>query len=191
MSCSTSTRSGSWESRASDEAVSLQGDIVFTSVRVAAISLKPKKWDKDHNADRLERYLREAARQSPELILATEGMLDGYGVMEVLEGRRTPEDMLAVAEPIDGPYIERFRSLARELRACLCFGFAELIGTTSTTPRYSSTPTARYAASTTRPSSPRVLTRPATSTASAEPCGPSTPHSAGPGSSSATTAGTP
>ena len=48
--------------------------------------------------------------------------------MEVLEGRRTAEDMLAVAEPIDGPYIQRFQYLARELRTCLCFGFAELIG---------------------------------------------------------------
>ena len=101
---------------------------MFTSVKVAAISLKPKKWDKDRNAGKLERYFREAARQSPELILATEGMLDGYGVMEVLEGRRTAEDMLAVSEPIDGPYIERFRRLAQELRTCLCFGFAERIG---------------------------------------------------------------
>lgn len=101
---------------------------MFTSVRVAAISLKPKKWDKDHNAHKLERYFREAASRSPDLILATEGMLDGYGVMEVLEGRRTAEDMLDVAEPIDGPYIRRFQALARELRTCLCFGFAELIG---------------------------------------------------------------
>ncbi len=92
------------------------------------MSLKPRKWDKAHNADKLERYFREAAAGSPELILATEGMLDGYGVMEVLEGRRIAEDMLAVAEPIDGPYVERFQSLARELRTCLCFGFAELIG---------------------------------------------------------------
>ena len=101
---------------------------MFTSVRVAAISLKPKKWDKDHNADKLERYFREAASRSPDLILATEGMLDGYGVMEVLEGRRTAEDMLDVAEPIDGPYIRRFQALARELQTCLCFGFAELMG---------------------------------------------------------------
>ena len=92
------------------------------------MSLKPAKWDKDHNADKLERYFREAARGAPELILATEGMLDGYGVMEVLEGRRTAEDMIAVAEPVDGPYIQRFQALARELRACLAFGFAELIG---------------------------------------------------------------
>lgn len=101
---------------------------MFTSVKAAAISLKPKKWDKDHNADKLERYFREAARQSPDLILATEGALDGYGVMEVLESRRTAGDMLAVAEPIDGPYVQRFQRLAKELGACLCFGFAERIG---------------------------------------------------------------
>ena len=101
---------------------------MFESVKVAAISLKPRKWDKDHNADKLDLYYREAARQSPDVILATEGMLDGYGVMEVLEGRRTAADMLEVAEPIDGPYIQRFRRLAEELRTCLCFGFAERIG---------------------------------------------------------------
>ena len=101
---------------------------MFTPVKVAAISLKPKKWNKEYNADKLERYFREAARQSPDLILATEGALDGYGVMEVLEGRRTAEDMLAVAESIDGPYVQRFQRLAKELGACLCFGFAELIG---------------------------------------------------------------
>ncbi len=101
---------------------------MFESVKVAAISLKPRKWDKDHNADNLDLYFREAARQSPDVILATEGALDGYGVMEVLEGRRTAADMLAVAEPIDGPYIQRFRRLAEELRTCLCFGFAERIG---------------------------------------------------------------
>ena len=101
---------------------------MFTCIKAAAVSLKPKKWDKGYNADKMERYFREAARGGPDLILETEGALEGYCVMDVLEGRRTAEEMLAVAEPIDGPYIGRFRRLAEELGTCLCFGFAERIG---------------------------------------------------------------
>ena len=164
---------------------------MFTSVRVAAISLKPKKWDKDHNADKLEQYFREAASQSPELILATEGMLDGYGVMEVLEGQRTAADMLAVSEPIDGPYIQRFQRLAEELRMCLCFGFAERIGDDiynaaifvdadgEIRGKYHKTQFAEG----THPSCNFNRIGDAR-------CGPSTPPSAGPVSSFATTAGT-
>ena len=36
--------------------------------------------------------------------------------------------MLEIAEPLDGPYVTRFRRLARTLKTCLCFGFAERIG---------------------------------------------------------------
>ena len=94
---------------------------MFEPVKAVAISIKPKKWDKAHNSDKLEWFFREAARQEPELMLATEGVLEGYVVMDVIEGRRT-------AEPIDGPYVARFQRLARTLRTCLCFGFAERVG---------------------------------------------------------------
>ena len=49
-------------------------------------------------------------------------------VSDVIEGRRTPEAMLQIAEPIDGPYVARFRRLAKRLGTSLCFGFAELVG---------------------------------------------------------------
>ena len=101
---------------------------MFTPVKATAISIKPRKWDKAHNADKIERFFREAARDRPDLILTTEGVLEGYVVNDVLEGRKTAQAMLEIAEPIDGPCIERFRRLARELRTCLCFGFAERIG---------------------------------------------------------------
>ena len=48
--------------------------------------------------------------------------------MEVVEGRAHAESMIEAAEPIDGPYIRRFRKLARSLNTCLAFGFAERIG---------------------------------------------------------------
>ena len=61
------------------------------------------------------------------MILTTEGVLEGYVVNDVLEGRITARAMLEIAEPIDGPCIDRFRRLAMDLRTCLCFGFAERI----------------------------------------------------------------
>lgn len=100
---------------------------MFTPVKVAAISMRPTKWDKAGNADRLEATFRKAASDGPALLVAPEGVLEGYVVMDVVEGRESADAMLEIAEPIEGPYIARFRSLARELRTCLCFGFAERI----------------------------------------------------------------
>ncbi len=100
---------------------------MFRSVKASAISIKPKKWDKVHNADKVEAFFRKAAEESPELILTTEGVLEGYTVMDVIEGRMPPAAMLEIAEPIDGDYIARFRKLARTLKTCLSFGFAERV----------------------------------------------------------------
>ena len=102
---------------------------MYQSVKVSAISLKPIKWDKASNAEKLEAFCVEAAKDTPQLILATEGVLEGYVVMDVIEGRATPEAMLDIAESLDGAYIHRFRRLARQLKTCLCFGFAERCGT--------------------------------------------------------------
>ncbi len=101
---------------------------MYESVKVAAVSYRPVKWDRAVNADRMEELFVEAAREKPRMILITEGALEGYVVMEVVEGRASAEDLLEVAEPIDGPYIRRFQKLARTLRTCLAFGFAERIG---------------------------------------------------------------
>ena len=101
---------------------------MYERVEVAAISFRPKKWDKAANADRMEELFVRAAQDSPRLILTTEGALEGYVVMEIVEGRASPDTMLEVAEPIDGPYIRRFQRLARSLKTCLAFGFAERIG---------------------------------------------------------------
>ena len=101
---------------------------MYESVEVAAISFRPAKWDKAGNADRMEELFVRAAQKKPRLILTTEGALEGYVVMEIVEGRATAKTMLEVAEPIDGPYIRRFQKLARTLNTCLAFGFAERIG---------------------------------------------------------------
>ena len=101
---------------------------MYEKVEVAAISYRPVKWDKAANADRMEELFVQAAQENPRMILTTEGALEGYVVMEVVEGRAKAETMIDAAEPIDGPYIRRFRKLARSLNTCLAFGFAERIG---------------------------------------------------------------
>ena len=101
---------------------------MYTQVKATTISIKPKRWDKAHNADKVEAFFRKAAEDSPDLILTTEGVLEGYVVTEAIKEPRAAEAMLQIAEPIDGPYVNRFRRLANELNTCLCFGFAERIG---------------------------------------------------------------
>ena len=100
---------------------------MYNSVKVAAISLKPTKWDKAANADKMEAFFAKAAQEEPQLILTTEGMLEGYVVMEAIQQPEKAENMLEIAEPIDGPYIQRFQQLAKTLNTSLCFGFAERI----------------------------------------------------------------
>ena len=54
----------------------------YNSVKVAALSLKPTKWNKDANADKLEAFFVEAAKEASRAIVATEGFLEGYVVMD-------------------------------------------------------------------------------------------------------------
>lgn len=101
---------------------------MYNSVKVATISLKPAKWDKAANADKMEAFFVKAAETKPQVILTTEGVLEGYVVMDVIYQPEKAEAMLEIAEPIDGPYVRRFQRLAKSLKACLCFGFAERLG---------------------------------------------------------------
>ena len=100
---------------------------MFNSVKVATISLKPAKWDKVANADKMEAFFVKAAKDNPKVILTTEGVLEGYVVMDVIYHPEKAEAMLEIAEPLDGTYVRRFQRLAKSLKTCLCFGFAERI----------------------------------------------------------------
>ena len=62
--------------------------IMYDTTRATAISIKPKKWDKAYNADKMEAFFREAARDRPDLIVTTEGVLEGYVVTDVIEQRK-------------------------------------------------------------------------------------------------------
>lgn len=98
------------------------------AVRVAAISFVPTKFDLQANVQQLERAFRQAQQGGAQIAVAPEGVLEGYVVNEVIQGQAKPAAMQKVALKIDDPTIERFRALARELKMCLVFGFAELIG---------------------------------------------------------------
>ncbi len=101
---------------------------MFRKIKVAAISMKPARWEKEKNARKMESFIRRAARRHPDLIVLPEGLLDGYPINEVILRPEKRPAFLEIAEPIDGPYIARFRRLARSLGVCLCFGFSERIG---------------------------------------------------------------
>ena len=97
------------------------------SLRVAAVSFVPQKFDLAGNADRLERAFRRAKEGDAKIAVAPEGALDGYVVNEIIAGDAPAEKIREVAIAIDDPVIQRFQRLARELEMCLVFGFAELV----------------------------------------------------------------
>ena len=101
---------------------------MFQSVKVAAISFVPKKFELEANCDRLEQMFRRAAKGGAQLALGPEGILEGYVVTELLNGEVPLQRMNNVAIQMRGPEIGRFRDLAKELGICLAFGCAEKIG---------------------------------------------------------------
>jgi predicted amidohydrolase len=100
----------------------------FRQLKVAAISMKPKKWDKEANATKMERLFRKAAALDAKVAVTTEGALEGLVAIDAIRKPELAVRMLETSERRDGPYIERFSGLAKELRMCLCLGFAERVG---------------------------------------------------------------
>ncbi len=98
------------------------------TVRVAAISFVPQKFQLQANVERLERAFRDAKRGGAQIAVAPEGVLEGYVVNEIISGQADVERMRDLALPIDSPVIARFQELATELQLCMVFGFAEQIG---------------------------------------------------------------
>ena len=98
------------------------------TVRVAAVSFVPEKFDLEGNADRLERGFSQAAEGGAKIAVGPEGALDGYVVNQIIAGEYPPEKMNQAAVTLDHPVIQRFQRLARELSMCLAFGLAERIG---------------------------------------------------------------
>jgi deaminated glutathione amidase len=80
-------------------------------IRAAAVQMNSTA-DRDRNLETAERLVREAAADGAELIVLPEKW-------SVLGG---PEDLLAGAEPLDGPALTAARSWARELGVALLAG---------------------------------------------------------------------
>lgn len=118
------TRAPCQENSPAKEEVGAKG----ITVRVAAISFRPKKFDLAGNADKLEIAFRQAKRGGAEIAVGPEGSLEGYVVNEIIAGECDARKMLDVAIPIDHAVIQRFQQLSDELKLCLVFGFAERIG---------------------------------------------------------------
>jgi predicted amidohydrolase len=108
-----------------DGAESGRGSGATTVVRVGAIAVEPARGDREANVALAERLVAEAAGRGAELVVLPEGFLEGYVVNEP---EMTRERFLALAEPLDGPYVARFRALAREHGAWLLACFAEREG---------------------------------------------------------------
>ncbi|XOV92896.1 MAG: carbon-nitrogen hydrolase family protein [Bacteroidota bacterium] len=106
-------------------------------VRIASASVLPKKWDKAWNWSRIESLVRKAATEGgAQVVVTPEGALDGYVINEVNAKTGEEKEMLTkkfieLAEPLDGPFIDKARRLADELEIYFVLGFLELEGTTT------------------------------------------------------------
>ena len=104
----------------------------ITSIRIASASIVPDKWEKGINWSRIEKMVRKASDEGGAKVIVTpECILDGYvieeanGIKDSMEKIRVTEHIRAMAEPIDGPYIQKARKLALELKVYFVFGFLE------------------------------------------------------------------
>jgi predicted amidohydrolase len=98
------------------------------TLRVASVSFVPTKWDKDANVEQIEKLMHDAARQGARLVVTPEGALDGYVVNEVIHAK-SPQSKAELtlrfqqlAEPVEGPYIQRIAKLANELDLFVILG---------------------------------------------------------------------
>jgi len=101
---------------------------MFESLKVAAVNFVPWKWHKEWNADKLEECCKKAAGRGAKLVVAPEGILEGYVANEAIHFPELREPMVEIAEPVDGPYVKRFQKLAQRLGIALVFGMAERRG---------------------------------------------------------------
>jgi predicted amidohydrolase len=94
----------------------------------AALTLTPEPWNKAANYAKFEKFAREAKSRGATVIVAPEGFLEGYVGNQGRTPNLDPVRYLDVAEPLDGPWLQKVKSLAMELNAHLMLGFAERRG---------------------------------------------------------------
>lgn len=97
------------------------------SLLVGTIAMGSVPWELERNFQRMEGYLREAAGKGADVVVAPEGVLDGYVCAAAPDVTR--EGMLAIAQELpDGQYLQRAAALCRELGVFLLFGLLEREG---------------------------------------------------------------
>ena len=93
---------------------------------VGIVTMKPAPWQLEDNYQRMEAYVREAARRRAGVVIAPECVVDGY--VAAHPDTESKDRMLEVAQTVpDGPYIARSRELCRQLGVFLIFGFLERV----------------------------------------------------------------
>ena len=97
---------------------------MYTSVKVSALSCRPRGWDKAHNADMVEAYVRRAVRARPDLVLTPEGVLEGYVVMEAIKDRAKRAQACLTTRSCDP---ELRQELQRDLAQLATRGFAHVV----------------------------------------------------------------
>jgi predicted amidohydrolase len=95
---------------------------------LAALQATPTPWDKQGNFEKLERLARQAVAGGAEVVVTSEGFLEGYLWNDDLPKDFSRERYFEVGEAIDGPLMRRAGDLARELAIYLVLGFAERRG---------------------------------------------------------------
>lgn len=99
-----------------------------TSFVVAGLKVMPETGNKAANFALFEKLTRRAASAGANFIVTPEGYLDGYlGSPKIAPGI-THEKLLASADPIDGPVLQKVAALAKELKVHILFGFSERSG---------------------------------------------------------------
>ena len=90
-----------------------------SSVRVASLSILPKRWDKEANTKKIEQMVRQAVDQGAQLVITPEGVLEGYVIEEILREKNNAKKQKLnrrfheLAEPIDGRYIQHFQKFRK------------------------------------------------------------------------------
>jgi 5-aminopentanamidase len=101
---------------------------ITSTVHVAGLKLIPVPRDKAGNYAKFEKYAREAAAAGANLIITSEGYLDGYVGDPKRYPDMTPEKLWQLAEADDGVYVRRTVAMAKELHVHIIFGLSERRG---------------------------------------------------------------
>jgi predicted amidohydrolase len=103
------------------------------TIRVGLIQMNAKLYDKQYNLDRAEKLIRDAAARGAKIVCTPEAAVQGYARVELPPGTSADAPqivaerakILAAAETIPGPAINRFAALAKELAIWIVFGMDE------------------------------------------------------------------